>query len=347
MKNGIAPQEKTMIRSDFKKTALLCAALTALGGMAAAQANNTLLFPYVIASGSAYTFVTVYENPNVARRDPLAQPGSFSVTYGVKPIGAGANEPCLPRREARMAATAAQGGMLQWEVGWRFNLPADFGDQWEYAMQNDGNGVPQGVVPGNHHGFMLVAYDQPGTQWARVHGEAVVVDTASGLVLSYAATSAPSAQADFAAQAGSEFASTWFPTPIAGTTWYVLPVGSRENMTPSAGGGLPGKIAAYTIPEEMGSFGRNGRFDSYLAEKTFTCFGVFGLPDLHPSAPVYGMGGWFTLKTVKPGSSYSATAPDQVRPSQVWKLVQSGEFGMAAATMQQLETIDHSGRGTP
>jgi len=307
-------------------------AAAALSVTTLAQANNSLLFPFVTTAASAYTFVTVVENPfaeNGLSPNPAERNIGYSVTYGIKPITALPSAQCSHRG---FGVTMRQGGLLQWEVGNRFNLPSDFGDLYHSDM-----GASQNRVPVNYQGFMVVEYDQPASNASSLHGEAVIIDSATGMAVSYVATNEASAQADFSRRAGSEFLSSWFPRSLAGATWYVLPLGSRQAMTPTTGGGISSKVVVRTNLKNMGAYERNGSYFPGVKVQEMNCFGVFSLDALLHDE--YEMGGWFSLKTLKTYAADTSTLTGDFQPAQVWKLQQSGELGMPVTTMHAVEAL--------
>lgn len=317
---------------NFRKITLSSIAGAALTLAGAAQANNSLLFPFVTTSDSAYTFVSVFENPYPPDGLSSAVPDrniAYRVSYGVKPVNAAPGDQC---RHRGFDVTMKQGGILQWEVGRRFDLPGDFGDVYVSDMNQSGN-----RVPANYQGFMIVQYDHPVSTSATLHGEALIVDTAVGLIMTYPATNQASLPTDFSRNAGSEFVTSWMPRVLAGTTWYVLPLGAPEAMTPSNGGGLSSKVVVRTNVRDMGAYERNGTYYPGVKVQTLTCFGIFDVDALlHYDYP---MGGWLTLKTLKTHAADTSMLTGDFQPSQVWKLLQSGELGLPVASMSAIEAI--------
>ncbi len=317
---------------DFRKITAAAAAGALLGAAAPAQANNSLLFPFITTAPTAFSFVTVFDNPFPADGTlpkPDARNVGYRVSYGVKPLNALPGDSCSYRGAS---VTMKQGGLLQWEVGGRFDLPADFGDLYVFNTNQSG-----GRVPGSYQGFMIVEYEQPGSTASTLHGEAVIVDSATGLIMSYAATSETSLQADFSRRAGSEFVSSWFPRALGGATWYVLPLGTREAMTPAQGGGISSKVLVRSNLRDMGAYERNGEYYPGVKVQNVTCFGIFDIDALlHYNYP---KGGWFSLKTLKTYAADTSVLTGDFQPSQVWKLMQSGELGIPVTAMHPVEAI--------
>jgi len=135
------------------------------------------------------------------------------------------------------------------EVGGRLDLADDFGDEQRLRT----------LMDNNSHGFITVEYSNdpksPGD--GQMYGEALVVDTAKGMIMAYPALQINSAGRDFKQFGGTEFATSWFPDSIAGTSWYVLPLAVMDGgmMWPSTT-----EIKISTNSEAPDDFGHNGNY---------------------------------------------------------------------------------------
>ncbi len=315
-----------------KTTATATIALTAFAFSAPAHADSTLLFPYVTTATSAYTFLTVFENPHTTDGTFDNSKKTLQMFASMKPLDRPNDELCAGGGYTYYEF-GKPGTIKQWEMGGRFNLGADFGDE------------PPHIAPMSRyydeHGYLMARYyssdnqHPPADSSAQLYGEAVIVDTATGLIFAYSALQVPSARQpiDFTQFGGTEFASSWFLGAIAGTTWYVLPVGLTDFSHPHAT-----EIRVVTNPQLPGAFTRNGEyFTGRLSTHKISCFGLFTLTDLLSPLSVIGwsrprddlidlpMGGWFTLETSS--------------PAMIWKTQQSGELGIPAATMNPVTIV--------
>lgn len=315
--------------TNLKKVALLSATGTMLTVAGGAQAANTLLFPFVTGASSTLTFVSVYDNPYSASGMAEAPIGNigYRVSYAYKSVGATPQYKCEYRE---FDVTSKQGGLLQWEVAGRFDLPSDFGDDYTGDINSTANRLPNET-----QGFMIVEYTTPGASASTLHGDAIVIDTASGMVMSYAATS--STGTNFATGAGSESTSSWLPRSLSGTTWYVLPLGTRNEMVRANSMGISGKVVARTNVQQMGAYERNGQYYAGVKEQPFTCFGIFGIDDLLQNN--HSAGGWLTMKTLTPSASNNSTASGDAQAAQVWRMVESQAIGVPITTMSPAETL--------
>lgn len=314
---------------NLKKVALLSATGTMLTVAGGAQAANTLLFPFVTGASYTLTFVSVYDNPYPASGMAETPGGDigYRVSYAYKSVGATPQYKCEYRE---VDVTARQGSLLQWEVAGRYDLPSDFGDEHTGDIQSRDNRLPSGT-----QGFMIVEYNGPGSAASTLHGDAIVIDTASGLVMSYAATS--STGTNFSTGAGSEFASSWLPRSLSDTTWYVLPLGTRDQMVRANNMGISGKVVARTNVQQMGAYARNSQYYAGAKEQPYTCFGVFGIDDLLQNS--YSEGGWMTLKTLAPSADSNSTASGDAQASQVWRMVSSPVIGIPLNVMSPAEVL--------
>ncbi len=271
-----------------------------LGAAVCANADSTLLFPYVNTYQRTYTFLSLYHNPyagggsgggQVRLSGFLTRPGQYPGNCGEEDIG-------------QMTITRP-GTIVQWELTPHFNLPDDFGDH---------NREPQGWhrPPSGQQGYLIASYTGAG----QLYGEATVIDTATGMTLSYSALHAPRANAGLGSFGGTRFVSSWLPRPVVGTTWYALP------LNPAAG---DINLTVVTDPANPGAYGRNGQYQAVPPQTVaLRCAGVLGLEDLMPGHD-FSAGGWFSLNTTG--------------AAMIWKIQQSGELGIPAAAMNPIKIV--------
>ncbi len=308
----------------IKTTVTAIAAACALGAATPSHADSLLLFPYIDTTRSAYTFISIYHNPY---NDDGSVVDAAHFNKKIQ-IGATTNSVNLDGEEYRGCITAryyyeldAPGTLRQWEAAGRFNLPDDFGD----AAPRIHTSFPSGK-----QGYMIVRYvddSASAVNSGRLYGEATVVDTAAGMIMSYTALDIPAAQPnDFSLFGGYEFATSWLPRPVAGTAWYVLPLGPLLDQLPGLRpDAVSTRITVSTNPAGAGAFGRNGSYQ-YTGTNNLNihCFGTFGIDDILPADTMWP-GGWFTL--------------DSTRAALIWKIQQSGELGLPTATMNPVAII--------
>lgn len=337
----------------FKKLAIASAVGATLGMAGVAQAEVSLLFPFITTGASAYTFITLYQDPDrnfvAGNQHPVGVPPHdayvHNLFYGYKGVNARATDPCV-HLDFPVAVTEA--ALLQFEVGGKFNLISDFGDPAGYGSTLT---LENNKVPANSQGFLIVEHNAPAgvTADSMRRGEAIVVDTASGLALSY--TAIPTAAGaitnpDFSLVAGagsSEFVTSWFPKPLITTTWYALPLGARSAMTPNNGGGLNASISPMTNIANVGAYARAENYTSGSRQNNLRCFGSFALTDLL-DAP-FTMGGWMSIAATAQGAGYGnapAVAADAAGlsgdlPIALWKLQQSNELGSSVTVINAVQ----------
>jgi len=318
-----------MMRIDLKTIAAISAVGAAMSMTGVAQANNnSLLFPFVTTSSTAYTFVTILENP-YPEEGPSWYPVEprdigYHVWFRGKEVNASPTEQC---NFWDASGSMKEGGLIRWEVGGRFDLPSKSGDE---------NGVGLPFLPHNYQGFMIVEYDRPGFPSGRLHGTAQIIDTATGLGMSYLADNKTGDQPNFGEDAGSEFVTSWMSDEHVTTSWYVLPLGTRQEMMK-----MFDSINAKVLPRgnvhNNGFFFGDGGYISGGNIQNLTCFGIFGIDDLFSHAHQHG--GWTTLKTLKPHSASHSIAPEDAQPAQIWQATQSNLFGAPVSSMGVIEAI--------
>lgn len=344
----------------FKKLAIASAVGATLGMAGVAQAETALLFPYVTTSASAFTFITLYQDPDRNQNAAVVVPGqeiqgsfpagapphaayTHNMYYGYKNAGDSAVDPC---KHLDFPVQVTQGALLQFEVGNKYDLPSDFGEpSYGNQLRAGNNRLPAGA-----EGFLIVedgnglANDVPDS---RRHGEAIVIDTASGLALSYTAIPGGDhqANANFApAGTATEYVTSWFPRSLVTTTWYAIPLGARMAMTPNNPGGLLATVFPVTNPANAGAFGRQENYTSGSRVNNMRCFGRFGLDDLLDRP--FAEGGWMSIAAM---SQPDATFPNPpvyaaanagntgTQEFALWKLQVSGELGIGVSTLNAAE----------
>lgn len=338
----------------FKKLAIASAVGATLGMAGVAQADNSLLFPYINTGATAFTFITVYQDPFAVASGTAPAPSSDFLTrlnlfYGYKAIGADPAAGCIHKD---FPVQVSQGAILQWEVAGKYNLPSDFGDVYGAEFNDQSARVPAG-----QEGFLIIEYPSlnttPGSGGGAIadqhlYGEAIVADTATGLAVAYTALnddtvlSTPGAVADFTTAGYHEHVTSWYPKSLVGTTWYVLPVSNRLAMTPNGGGGIQVQVAPRTYEANIGAYSRNERYFSGVQAKNLTCFGTFGVNELFNDVDPFPMGGWMSVKTLQQSTGAVPVPPETTtaafyRNALVWKLQQSGELGAPVFMLNQTE----------
>lgn len=347
----------------FKKLAIASAVGATLGMAGVAQAETALLFPFVTTSASAFTFITLFQDPDRntvagpegAATDPIrgifpagAPPHAnytHNMYYGYKLNGAAATDPCL---HLDFPVQVTQGALLQFEVGNKYDLPSDFGEPaYGNSLRAGNNRLPAGS-----QGFLIV---EDGNGLAadvadsRRHGEAIVIDTASGLALSYTAIPGGDYQPDanFApAGTATEYVTSWFPRSLVTTSWYAIPLGVRTAMTPNNPGGIRATIYPVTNPANAGAFGRQENYTSGSRVNDLRCFGQFGLDELLDRP--FAEGGWMSIAAVNQDTNppfnnapnYVATGVTGNSGTQafaLWKLQVSGELGIGVSVLNAAE----------
>ena len=294
----------------FKKLAIATAVGASLGFAGMAQANNSLLFPYITTSATAYTFVSLFNDP-----DPLnAGSGGagfghdavgYHFYYGYKAVGAAATAACTHRD---FPVDVTEGALLQFEVGYKLDLPTEFGDPVSYGATLR---LENNRLPANSEGFLIVTVPAPvAAEVAR--GEAAVIDTATGLALTYTANSVPNVIGDFSGTGNVEHVTSWYPRNVVTTSWYALPVGTLAQMTPNSGGGIFGRILPNTDADNQGAYGRAENYTSGSVPNNLRCFGTFTVDNLL-TAP-FNQGGWMSIVSLTSNTAnvFTNVAPDDV-----------------------------------
>lgn len=363
------------MKKMFQKSLLAAAVLAGTTAFAADVGQSNLMFPYITTSATGFTFITITNRlANLVNPDMAAGNGAIGVpmhfAYGVKATSAANSTACI--HADGMASTTAN-DVLQFEVADKVNMAAINGDTtstyYPYTI-ND------------RHGFLIVDadpawYGAPAT--TRLYGEAVVIDTLSGLTTAYSAkglntTTSGVGNGNYTinnvgvaggpevatAGAGGVLVSavgnhgvnpvTWLADSVATSSWFVVPLGTQNEMTPSGGGGL---TAGYNMFSDLyvqsGAYDVNEAFHSGATRTDVRCVGVInrGLMLSEMSALNTKKGGTANLVTfnvttaggvTQDGAPAGGTAQTPHK-SLVYKIQNSSALGTAKTTVHREGTL--------
>lgn len=260
------------MKKTFQKSLIAVAAMAAMStGFAADKGTGNILFPYVSTGASAVTLIT------------LTSPAASTLTYryAMKAIGA-ANTVGCDHQDGTSALTAND--VVQFEVSNKFVTNTAFANGDTSTGYQYSGGA-------NKNGFLIVNNTVAGA----VYGEAIVIDAASGLRLAYSSQglnttdsvanpdftinnaagvvggpmSAPAYTPSGAAAAHGANMVTWLNAAAVTTSWFVLPLGTQAEMTPS--GVIGGLTAGYSMTDTLGAA---GQFGAYNMVESFTSGGL-------------------------------------------------------------------------
>ncbi len=348
------------MQKSFKKSLIAASIGLAVGGasmgaIAADYATTNLLFPFVSTATNAYTFITIVQT------GPAVGGGAATnvhFAYSTKPITApntGVGSQC---DHADSDATMTPNDVMQFEVRKRIDLPNALGDA---------TSAPFYYLAGvGRHGFLIAnANTVGGLAGARLTGEAVIIDIASGQTMAYSTTNLntnTSANPDFTINntgvaGGPEAANTaadpdgaggfnstypvsWYPAAIVTTGWFVAPLGTRLEMTPALPGGLVAAYAMYeTTYAQTGAYNINEQFVSGGLVTEVTCLGVLTRADLlQGGALIHSNGGGYAHLAVFNDNVAAGLAPlggtaATPHKSLVYKLQSTSALGVPVATV--------------
>jgi len=298
------------MKKTFQKT-LVAAVVASASLMAHAgggtPATDNLLFPFITTKASAQTFLSI------VARDPLALPAAVGtvipvhITYTTRPTASGA----CSHFDGDMAMTSND--QMTFEISNRTDVNAATADTTSTPVQLPANAT-------DRLGFAIVNNNAAGAYGTGaiygsypLYGEARIVDTATGLYLSYSTNdlhTTAGANPDFAVATGAGPDATfgapgtlhvnkllnWFSTGAVDTTWFVLPLSDEATM------GFA-NTAAITY-QVRNSFGTNGGhynnnevFRSSTANFAATCIGTVNRATLlDPIVATHSVnGGWGTF----------------------------------------------------
>lgn len=302
------------------------AALVAGGlvGLAAQPAHaDSLLFPYLNTSVGTYSFVTIVNDGFV---ENTAITG-YHFTYEHKP------NPVVQRRGCNhfdfdVGTTPAD--MMTFEVAGKVLDPAGMvlfesgGDAGGWGV---GGLTSGGVLPltSGQTAYLIVeplaaigvplptVVDGAARSW----GWAEIIDTAANLNLGYSThnfSNDVNSNPDFANISGAWTAWTWYPTAFVTTSWHVLPLGTRSNMSAATGaGGMRGAIEAWDgLAANAGGYDRDERRYSGANRKTVRCFAIVNRGNLLQPGVISATdnGGWMYVGPAGAAVATSATDPD-------------------------------------
>jgi len=181
---------------------------------------------------------------------------------------------------------------MQFEVSKKIDMKTAFGDTTSTAI----------TLPlAGHEGFLIVAGDAL-VAGLLFHGEATVIDAASGLYYSYstdgltaAAAVDPMYSAAVITTSLNDKFTSWYPASAVNTTYYIVPTDLRSTMAAVAGGGVTATLQANTAGiVGGGAYDLNETPFSGTKNPEVTCFGYVKPADyLQPgTAAATAGGGW-------------------------------------------------------
>ncbi len=368
------------MKKTFQKSLLVAAVAASLtsAAMAAEVGQANLIFPYITTASTAFTFITITNrganavNPDIAGGN-RAIPVPMHFAYGVKATTAANSSACI---HADGMATATANDVMQFEVSDKVNM---------LPINGDNTGVTTSVhypyTTFDRHGFLIVNSD-PVTYGApagtKLFGEAIVIDTLSGLTTAYSAkglNSATSGNIDFtinntAIAGGPETAPvggapllvvaglhgvnpvTWMADAVATTSWFVVPLGTEQEMTPSGGGGLTAGYNMYSdLYLQAGAYDVNEAFHSGATRTDVRCVGVINRASMLAEVPAANTrrGGSASLVTFNAATAGGVTvdgapaggtaAANIEHKSLVYKIQTSTAIGTAKTTVSREGTL--------
>jgi hypothetical protein len=283
-----------------KKILLLCTAVLvfalSLGvGIQSVQADS-ILFPYLSTQPGVYSFVTIANEG----QNEFATLSGLHLYYGYKDVTAGfpaVNTCACNHHDVQIESTPSD--MLTFEVGGKV---VDGGNYFLFENAGIDSTVGNPIMMGgltNHVGFLWVeplgnATASEMDERMEIWGWADVLDTAANMNLSYSTNglgSNDSTDPDLSNSYGAGmnwYRFAWEPTTYVNTSWYILPVSNRDEMTSGLGGGIRRTIranngAAFPGP---GAFDRDEQFFSGEKIATVRCLGVVNTGHLLQPGPI-------------------------------------------------------------
>jgi len=259
------------MKKTFQKSLLVAAmgaaALASTAVNAGSYGTTNVFFPYITTAFSAFTFITLAG---------VGAGGAAHYRYAMKSTTA-ANSTGCEHQDGNGTLTAND--VLQFEVSNKLNVATGIGS-------GDVTGTSYPFTGGaNKHGYLIVNTAVPGGSLQNLYGEAVIVDTATGLRMAYTTgglNTDGAANPDFSINntgvaGGPEAAPTFVPSGFVApkgtnvvtwyrdgaafvtTSWFVVPLGATLEMTPA--GAVGGLIAGYNMGDSAGAAGQNGAYD--------------------------------------------------------------------------------------
>lgn len=309
-----------------------------------AHALRDLLFPYITTETGKFTFITILNDGSTPG------PGNLHFTYGMKPAPVVAKAGC---QHFDGDAPSTLGDMMIFEVNGKVSEPGG-------ALFEGGSTAPVTSGPliyplSGQQGFLIV--NQPAGNDAFLFGWASVVDSASGLTWTYSTSGltrgsslTAGASADFSPIDGSERKFTsWYPQTIVPTSWVVVPLGTRDAMSPVAGGGIrrgiissvDHTIAGVATSGTAGAFDLDEQFISGGRNVPIRCFGNMSRADLLQPATdaATAGGGWLstvsTSLTLAPADAVDPGGSYVTGPYLLFKVQTTTALGAAKTTINR------------
>ena len=286
------------MKKTFQKNLVAAAvAMVASVGVQASEVGQmNLLFPYVTTASTAFTFLTITNRGATTLSDNKASNMAVTIPlnfkYGVKDVAAANSAPCI-HADNTMGQTAND--VMTFEVADKVNMFAALGEGTTPTTATSSY-FPYQIQ--NRHGFLVVNGDGA-TAGVKLFGEATIVDTASGMATTYNArghnttnNSNPDFTIDDVGVAGGvEVASdgliaghvrahgrnvvTWMADAIVSTSWFVVPLGKANTMTPSGGGGITAGYSMWADGQrQTGAYDMNEGFHSGGGRTDVRCVGT-------------------------------------------------------------------------
>lgn len=299
-------------------------------GTQAAHADS-LLFPYLNTNTGVFSFVTI-ANEGLGEFSTLT---GYHLTYGSKP------NPVVNRRgcnhfDFNVVSTPAD--MMTFEVAGKVTEPGgalfEGGSTAPVTSQvpfflSSGQTAWLAVEPLGNNGAA------ENTSRAEVWGWAEVVDTAANLTLAYSTNNLSvndSTNPNFATSGvGNTWHRwSWYPTTFVTTSWYVLPIGAVQTMSPVTGGGIRAVVQA-SNGISAGAYNRDETFISGDRIATVRCLGIVTRSDMLQPATVTATNDGGFLYAESFGSVTTApTDPDD--PSATYSSAEQLNYRIQSAT---------------
>lgn len=297
----------------MKKISLLCTAVLVFAlllgvGIQSAQAD-AILFPYLSTEAGVYSFVTV---SNAGIVDTVGITG-YHFSYGHKSVPIDNDADCS-HYDYNVVTTPAD--MMTFEVGGKV---ADAGNWVLFENAGLDTSVIPGVVPplpvDDQIAFLIVEPQcggvaipcpSPANGFMYLYGWAEVIDTVNNMSLAYSTrdfnvdtTFDPDLGPISALAGGSPVILSWYPTTYVSTSWHVLPLGLRSDMTPLGGGGISTSFASSYWG---GALDRDEQVWSGQRTPSVTCFGMYERDDIIGAGALASTeaGGWTGVVSPNP-----------------------------------------------
>jgi len=255
------------MKKTFQKSLLVAAmgvaALASTAVNAGSYGTTNVMFPYITTSSSAFTFITL---------TGVGAAGAAHYRYAMKSTTA-ANSIGCEHQDGNGTLTAND--VIQFEVANKVNVATAL-------ASGDTTGTAYPFTGGNDkHGYLIV--NTNGLSGQTIYGEAVIIDTATGLRTAYTTgglNTDGAANPDFSSNntgiaGGPEplptftpsgaltvkgtNVVTWYNAANVTTSWFVVPLGTTLEMTPA--GAVGGLVAGYNMGDSAGAAGQNGAYD--------------------------------------------------------------------------------------